>query len=163
MGRRAKATLHYLMRSSRGGEIKAYLTYNGKRYYSGGNTEIYTNSKFFNESFTTNGELKIKNPTNEQLEIRLLLQLLSNEVLAHIKSNIKSGVEITPDIFQDAMKIGRNAVLQQKVIWYSNREWNKQIELALKQGNKALEDFYRENPPFNTLFPKSKNSEGGAH
>lgn len=163
MGRRAKATLRYLMRSNQGGEIKAYLTYNGKRYYSGGNTEIYANSKIFNESFTTSGEFKISNPTNEQLEIRLLLQLLSNEVLAHIESKIKSGVEITLDIFQNAMKIGRNAVLQQKAIWHSNREWNKQIELALKQGDKALEEFYRENPPFSTLFPKSKNSEGGAH
>lgn len=163
MGRRAKATLRYLMRSSRGGEIKAYLTYNGKRYYRHGNTGIYANSKIFNESFTTSGEFKISKPTSEQLEIRLLLQLLSNEVLAHIESNIKSGIEITPEVFQNAMEIGRNAVLQQKTIWYSNREWNKQIELALKKGDKALEEFYRENPPFNTLFPKSKNSEEGAH
>nr|CDL66996.1 unnamed protein product [uncultured bacterium] len=154
MGRKPKPTLRYCMRSKGGGEIKAYLTFKGRRFY-GGRTDIYTNSKTFAD-FTTSGELKTFDYTAEQLEIRKLLQVISEAVLADINTHIKAGQKITSELFQAAMEAGRAAALQQRVIWDANREWNKRVTEAAREGEQALAEFYRENPPFATLYPKPK-------
>lgn len=159
MGRKPKATLRYYMRSKGGGEIKAYLTFKGRRFY-GGSTDIYTNSKIF-AGFTTSGELKVFDYTAEQLEIHKLLQVISEVVLADIESKIKAEQEIKPELFQKAMEIGRAAAMQQRVVWEANREWNKRVTEAAKEGEKALEEFYKDNPPFSTLFPKPKKVKEG--
>lgn len=159
MGRYPKPTLHYYMCGKRGGEIKAYLTFKGRRFY-GGSTDIYINSKTF-AGFTTSGELKVFDYTAEQFEIYKLLQAISEAVLADIKSKIKAEKEINSELFQEAMEIGRAAALYQRVIWEANREWNKRVTEAAKEGEKALEEFYKENPPFSTLFPKSKKVKEG--
>lgn len=147
------------MRSKGGGEIKAYLTFKGRRFY-GGRTDIYTNSKTFAD-FTTSGELKVTDYTAEQFDIYKLLQVISEAVLADIESKIKAEQEITPELFQDAMEIGRAAALQQRVIWDANREWNKRVTEAAKEGEQALGEFYKENPPFSTLYPKPKKVKEG--
>lgn len=157
MGRKPKPTLRFYMRSKRGGEIKAYLTFKGHRFY-GGRTDIYTNSETFAD-ITTSGELKVTDYTAEQFDICILLQVISEAVLADIESKIKAAQEITPEFFQNAMEIGRAAAMQQRVIWDANREWNRLVMDAAKEGEQALAEFYRENPPFSTLYPKPKKNK----
>lgn len=159
MGRKPKPTLRYYMRSKGGGEIKAYLTFMRRRFY-GGQTDIYTNSKTFAD-FTPSGELKTNDYTAEQFDIYKLLQIISAKVLANIESKIKAEQEITPELFQSAMEIGRAAALQQRVIWDANREWNKRVMEAAREGEQALVEFYKENPPFSTLYPKQKKVKEG--
>lgn len=154
-GRKPKATLRYYMRSREGGEIKAYLTYKGRRLY-GGRTAIYTSTEAFAD-FTTSGELKTPNYTAEQFDICELLRVISDAVLADINAKLTADQqEITPEMFQAAMEKGRTAALEQRVIWDANKEWNKRVTEAAREGADALGEFYRENPPFSTLYPKPK-------
>lgn len=160
MGRKPNPTLRYHMRSKEAGEIKAYLTYKGRRYF-GGRTEIYTTSKIFAD-FYTSGELKAcESITAEQSEICELLEIISKVVIANIKSQINNGYNVTPELFQSAMEQGRAAAMQQKIIWAANKEWNKRVFKAAQEGEAALDKFYKDNPPFSTLFPKQDENEEG--
>lgn len=150
--------MRYYMRSKGGGEIKAYLTFKGRRFY-GGRTDIYTNSKTF-EDLKPNGELKCyEGQTLEQLDILKLLEAISEEVLTYIESKIKAEQRITPETFQEAMEKGRKAALTLRVIWDANKEWNKRVTEAARKGEEALAEFYRENPPFSTFCPKPQKDK----
>lgn len=119
-GRKPKPTLRYYMRGKEGGEIKAYLTYGGRRYY-GGRTTIYNSREFFS-LFNSDGTLKTPQPFEKTGLVPDCLGIISQSVLEGVNNRLKNNEEINATIFEEEMDKAVEKMWLYKSAWIAGRE-----------------------------------------
>lgn len=114
------------MRGKEGGEIKAYLTYGGRRYY-GGRTTIYNSREFFS-LFNSDGTLKTPQPFEKTGLVPNCLDVISQSVLDGINNRLKNNEEITTAVFEEEMDKAVEKMWLYKSAWLAGRESVKKVE-----------------------------------
>lgn len=147
-GRKPKVSVTFYMRSSMYGDIKMLFSYKGERY-SLGSTYISLMAEEF-DMLKPNGEHKDndsnKNPKlHNGIYISDLLVYLRNFVIEKVEERLSFGESLTESYVRKLSEDAAKAMSEQIGVWSSNLEWNKGLAKALRAGEDAVSDYYKNN------------------